>query len=628
MAPNRCDEQAVPRREGTLDVGPVSARRKTVYACLGLAGLTLALYAGALRFDFVNFDDHTVLLAHPELYNGTSLLASLRQISIAGFPREEPLLLRDISWAFDARLFGFANPLGYHLGNVLWNAANSVLVFLFLLRATRRFELALAIAAGFAVLAVHVEPVCWVMGRKDVLSGFFVLAALLAQSFELEQTSPSRRQLCYAVTLAAMVLALFSKIAAMSCVLLLAIHWIFHPYLAGRREPRTPLDWSRILRELVPRYAPHALLTTAIVVWYQHAVAQFGVTGWRGRGPLDPVHLANVASFAPLVIAQYLRSIVWPTQLSIFYRWPHVEIPLTNLQQLAAAAVALVILSGVLFCCRRRRDLAFYVLGFLALLVPYMGIVFVDIWRADRYIYLAALCVLAIPATLLCELHARSGRAMRWAILILAAGFGLGSAAATFNHEAVWQDDDALWSYEAHLKEPSLQAIQSLAKLYVERAENETNAMRRHELLDSAHLEITRGLEHDRVLDRRPNGYATNEQLQLSHLYVLQGRVAAMEGAPLEQQLAAYATAHKIAPNRASAFMLAKIYLQLAGRAPSEEREHLVRTSLDYFIEYIAQSGPDPIQRQRSAAMLATLYEQPYPFLSDEILAARRSYFQ
>jgi hypothetical protein len=621
-------KEAVPRREETLDVGPVSARRKTIYACLGLAGLSFALYAGALRFDFVNFDDHTVLLGHPELYNASSLLSSLHQIFMAGSPREEPLLVRDVSWALDARLFGFANPLGYHLGNVVLNAANGVLVFLFLLRATRRFELALAVAAGFAVLAVHVEPVCWVIGRKDVLSSFFMLTALLAQSFELEQTSPLYRRLCYGAALALTVLALFSKIAAMSCVLLLAMHWAFHPYLAGLRDPRTPLDWNRIPREWVKRYAPHALLTAAIVVWYQHALTQFGVIGWRGRGSLDPVHLANVATFTPLVIGEYLRSIVWPTQLSVLYRWPHVEIPLTHLQQLETLAIAVAIVLGVTYCCRRRRDLAFYSLGFLALLIPYMSIVFVDIWRADRYIYLASFFVLAILATLVCELYAHAGRALRFAIVILAAGFGLGSATATLRHEADWQDDDALWSYEAHLEEPSLQAIQSLAKLYVERAEKETNAARRHELTESAHAEITRGLERDRALDRRPSGYATNEQLQLSHLYVLEGRLAALEGAPLEQQLAAYATAHKIAPNRASAFMLAKSYLQLAEAAPSEERERLVRTSFDYFLEYIAQSSPDPIQRRRSAAMLATVYEQPYPFLSDAILAARRSYFQ
>jgi len=609
-------------------VDPVSTRRKTVYACLGLAGLSLALYAGALCFDFINFDDQTVLLAHPDLYNGTSLLASLHQIFIAGFPREEPLLVRDLSWALDARLFGFANPLGYHLGNVVLNAVNVALAFLFLLRATRRFELALVVAGAFAVVPVHIEPVCWVMGRKDLLSTSFVLTALLAQSFELESPSRPHRRLWYGASLAATVLALFSKIAAMSCVLMLALHWTFHPYLAGRRKPESPLDWGRVLRDGAVRFAPHALVTVVIVLWYQHAIAQYGVIGWRGRGPFDPVHLANVATFTPLVIGHYLRSIVWPAELSIFYRWPHVEISLSRFEQFSSVAIALSVLVGLVYCCRHRRDLAFYALGFLALLIPYLGFVFVDIWSADRYIYLASLCVLAIAGTLLFQLHARSRRALRWAIVAVAAAFGFGSAATTLHHEAVWQDDEALWSYEAYLKEPSLQAIQSLAKLYVKGAERETNPGRQHELTERAHAQIARGFERDRALGRQPSGYATNEQLQLSHLYELEGRLAALEGAPLERQLAAYETAHKIAPNAASAFRLAQVYLQLAEESPPADRERLIRTSFDHFLEYIAQSGSDPIRRRRSEMMLATLYEQPYPFLSDEILAARRTYFQ
>ena len=124
--------------------------RSASIAALGLVLLGLALYAPSLGFGFVDFDDRLVLLAHPRLYDEHSFVASLRQIFLDYFPREEPLLLRDVSWALDARVFGFRNPLGYHLGNVLLNAVNGALLFLFLRRATRRFGLSLAIAAVFA----------------------------------------------------------------------------------------------------------------------------------------------------------------------------------------------------------------------------------------------------------------------------------------------------------------------------------------------------------------------------------------------------------------------------------------------------------------------------------------------
>ena len=144
----------------------IGSERRAALCCALLGLGSLLLYARALGFDFVDFDDGAILLAHPQLYDEQSLLGSLHQIFIAYFPREEPLLVRDVSWALDARLFGFEDPLGYHLGNVVLNAANVVLLFVFLLRSTGRLAMALWVAGLFALLPVHVEAVCWVMGRS------------------------------------------------------------------------------------------------------------------------------------------------------------------------------------------------------------------------------------------------------------------------------------------------------------------------------------------------------------------------------------------------------------------------------------------------------------------------------
>ena len=42
-------------------------------------------------------------------------------------------------------------------------------------------------------------------------------------------------------------------------------------------------------------------------------------------------------------------------------------------------------------------------------------------------------------------------------------------------------------------------------------------------------------------------------------------------------------------------------------------------------MEYVARSGRDPVQLQRDAGMIATIYEKRFPFLRDEIIAARES---
>ena len=219
-----------------------------ILVCLTLFAGSVALYLGSVAFGFVGDDDSTVLLGHPNLYAQDSLWAALREIFVGYFPREEPLLVRDLSWLFDARIFGFTDPRGYHLGNVLLNAVDVVLLFLLLLHATRSALLAAFTAALFATLAIHVEPVCWIMGRKDLLSAFFVLLALLAQSIQLRQSSGRWRWILAAIVFLLYPLAVLSKFSAIVLVLVLAAHRMLSPYLDGQRAPAQPFpvsEWPR-----------------------------------------------------------------------------------------------------------------------------------------------------------------------------------------------------------------------------------------------------------------------------------------------------------------------------------------------------------------------------------------------
>lgn len=600
-------------------------RQRIVLACGLLAILSFALHARVLGFGFVEFDDTTVLLAHPALYDETSFAASLKQIFVEAFPREEPLLIRDVSWALDARLFGFRNPFGYHLGNLLLNAANVVLLFVFLGRATGRWTFAGTTALLFSLLPVHVEPVAWVMGRKDLLSAFFLLAALVVQTFELAQTKAVRRRALYLATLLLTCLALLSKIAAMTAFVVLALHRILRDELAGPRAADGPFTWRRAVRTVVPSLLPHACASLAIVAWYQRRVAEFGVTGWRGSEPLDPAHLERVATFVPLVIGRYLRSIFLPGDLSAYHRWPHVEIALTPFELSAAFGLALVLLAGTLFACLRRRDLAFFVLSFLALLFPYFGFVFVDLWSADRYVYLASFAVVALAVEAGLALHAAGSPVRRAACLATLGLFALFSGSKTWQQQPAWRDAHSLWTHEASLAEPSLLALHAVARIEVDAAERSRSPQERARHIAAAHAGIERAFARDRALGRQPTGYATSEALQLARLHSLLGRLAGLEGAPLEKQIEHHLAAHASAPNRASAYRLAELHLALANRASGSERDRLVRRSLAYFVEYVEKSSRDPETLARNLSLLTRYYEEPHPGLRGEILAARRT---
>lgn len=69
-------------------------------------------------------------------------------------------------------------PAGFHLTNVLFNAAVCALLFLVLVDMYAALDLALVAALFFAAFPMHVENVAWVSGRTDLLATMFMLASL------------------------------------------------------------------------------------------------------------------------------------------------------------------------------------------------------------------------------------------------------------------------------------------------------------------------------------------------------------------------------------------------------------------------------------------------------------------
>ena len=90
-------------------------RQRNWITALLLAVAVWAFYLPSVHYGWVDFDDIRVLKIHPELYGQASAGADFKAIFLTSFPREEPLLIRDVSWVIDSQLFGFGNTFGYHL---------------------------------------------------------------------------------------------------------------------------------------------------------------------------------------------------------------------------------------------------------------------------------------------------------------------------------------------------------------------------------------------------------------------------------------------------------------------------------------------------------------------------------
>lgn len=599
--------------------------RRDALTAVALALFSIGFYARTTGFDFVDMDEVAILIQHPNLYDETSFLASLHEIFVRYLPREEPLFIRDVSWALDARIYGFSNAFGYHLGNVLCNALVVSLLFVFLRRTTRSFVVAAGVASAFSLLPIHVEPVAWVMGRKDLLVAIFTLLALLAQSVELGANEKRTRRLAFGLALISTALALGSKPSGMSLFLVLGVHRVFHPYLEGGAEPRTAIDWRATLRRTLPATIPHAILCLGFFAWYRHILSQYGVIGDNAPGPTDPEHLGNVLLFLPLIAGEYLKSLLWPHDLSVYYRWPNVVMPIGGALVASAIAWATGIVSIIGLLLWRRRDLAFFALWTGALMLPYSGLFYVGFWHADRYFYLASAGILTLLAILLRELASRT-RLTRLAAAGLVAVFLISNAGLAWLQQTIWLDPMSLWHHETQLPSPSLLASQGIARVYLAQATASSGA-ERAEWLARSRTEIERALAEQAPAFAVPSRYRLPERAQLAKLHVYLGQIALLGNRPAAERLAHYRRAFEISNSGLSAMLVSDTLFEMADAEDGSEQKRLVEESFAYLLAFLETARNDSVIRAYGHQKIEERYVGRFPYLDRPIAQARKNYF-
>ena len=136
-----------------------------------------AVFGQTIHHGFINFDDGIYVYQNPQVLAG--------------------LTWKGIRWAFTYTQIGHWHPVtwfshmldssvwgrrvgGHHLTNVLLHMTTAILLFLALKQMTGALWQSAAVAALFAIHPQHVESVAWIAERKDVLSGLFFVATILA----------------------------------------------------------------------------------------------------------------------------------------------------------------------------------------------------------------------------------------------------------------------------------------------------------------------------------------------------------------------------------------------------------------------------------------------------------------
>ncbi|WP_207687868.1 hypothetical protein [Desulfonema limicola] len=594
-------------------------KKKLILICICLWVFTFILFSPSIQFGFIEFDDMTVLLDNPGLYNEHSFLSSLEEILYNYFPREEPLILRDITWAFDSYVFGFKNPVGYHLGNVILNSFNTVLLFVFLLLTSSRFYFSLITAVSFAVIPIHVEPVCWVMGRKDLLVSFFMLTALICQTLYISSQDAQKKRLFYLVTLLCTAAALLSKINALSFFIVLALHQILYPFLNGSREPGDSFDFNHIIKKILPGFIPHLLISLYIYFWYKGIITSWGVLGSRGPSALAPEHIKTLVLFIPLVIGLYVKLLFLPFQYSIFYHWPNTGIPLQTFHIVISVLISLAIVFMTAFTFYKRKDLLFYILAFIILMIPYFNIIYIGIWAANRYIYFSSFCIIAVSADLIIAFASKHKEYLKKSVFIIWLIFIIFNIYQTLVYQKVWQDNHSLWTYENNLKDASVFSYWLLAKSFtISAAEKHQVPELKMQLFQQAETVINKGLKKYESMGIIKNNYSSYETVHYSNLWHLYGIVSKERNDSLDIQLKYFKKSFEILETWVNASMIAKTYYRLA-LSQSFDKEKHAENSIIFFEKSINSFEHGSIHDYKKWLNILNQYKRNFPFLKEKI---------
>jgi tetratricopeptide (TPR) repeat protein len=402
-----------------------------------------------LHNGFIKFDDGFYVVHNPHVVGGLTAQNVSWAFSSGYQGNWHPLTW--LSHMLDVELFGL-KPGWHHLVNLLFHAANSVLLMALFRRMTGAPWRSFFVAALFALHPLHVESVAWAAERKDVLSTFFFVLTLLAyvvyvraptgglQSGGEVSSSMDRRKMAYGMTLALFALALMSKpmVVTTPFVMLLLDFWPLGRLASSldATAPNSVSDTLRssvfksLVREKIPFFGL-AMLSCLVTYFVQQSHRAMYLNPPFGH------RLANAAES----YWRYLGHSIWPMHLAIFYPFPAGS-DQPSVWLALGSLLGLATVSGIAIVYRRQAP--WFSVGwfwYLGTLVPTIGIIQVGGQAmADRYTYLPLIgifiCLVWGAAALAKGNLARLNVAAGAGALVLVV-----CAVLTFKQASCWRSD-------------------------------------------------------------------------------------------------------------------------------------------------------------------------------------------
>ncbi len=374
-----------------------------------------------------------------------------------------------LSYAIEYSLVSL-QPWLYHFDSLAIHIGVTLLVYYFVVLLTGRRVAAAITALLFGLHPMHMESVAWLSGRKDVIYGFFYMAACIAYLYYV-RTAGSKRWKWYTAVIVLFICSLLAKpVAVVLPITLLLID------LYERRK----LNFGLLL-EKIPHFA------IAIVFGIKSVMDQrtYGALKLQGvtYSIIDRISLGSHA------LVTYLWKAVAPVALCCFYPYP-------EKLEWVSFAIMLIIIALVGWFGRKSKIVVFGSLFFLinmALLLQFIPVG--DAIVAERYTYIPYIGLFFILGWYVSG-YFQPGANRQTGYMVLSAVLAYSLFLGYLANERcqVWYSTVSLWNDEIDKQPQSPNAYNNLGFDYFTRFDVATNPNEKRLCYDSSYYLLSKAI--------------------------------------------------------------------------------------------------------------------------------------
>lgn len=331
--------------------------RSLLYALLAI--ITFFVLSPSLKNDFVRWDDHAYVTENDLIKEISFKNISKFGENVAG--NFHPLTM--ITYAINYHFFKL-DPFYYHLENLIYHILNTILVFLFVIKISKKnVFISFFTALIFGVHPMHVESVTWISERKDVLYTFFFLIGLILY-YEYKQ---QKKIYLYILSSITFILSTLSKSAAVVFPVIL----ILIDYYENKKL--TIHD----LKQKIP------LFVISFIIGLKAIYTQTDTGAVEGYS----FNIVEKFQYASNSFLTYIVKFIFPHELICFRPFPDIA---TNIKLFIFSVIVVLTFSFLLVKFRKKNIPLFF--GFLFYFITIALVLqFIQVgasYISDRYSYM------------------------------------------------------------------------------------------------------------------------------------------------------------------------------------------------------------------------------------------------